>query len=195
MAGRIIFFTSGAGALAVAAALYVSLVGTQGLFPAAGSGRSAPEAATLKKINAAALELAASLQSSPGDSESWIMLGRSYATTDRHAEAAAAYARAAEQRPADAQVLADYAYELALARGRDFAGEPEALIARALKADANNIKALALAAAAAFERQDYRGAIAYWRRIAPLAPEQSKLGRSVRASIADAQTRMETGKP
>jgi cytochrome c-type biogenesis protein CcmH len=191
MTPRIIFLTSGVGALAAATALYVSLVGSQGLFSAASSGRSAQEAAALKKINAAAAELAASLQSNPGDTESWIMLGRSHAATDHHAEAAAAYAKAVEQRPADAQLLADYAYELALARRRDFTGEPEALIARALEADGNNIKALALAAAVAFERKDYPGAIAHWRRILPLASEHSRLGKSVRASIADAQRRLQ----
>ena len=187
---RIVYVISGAGALAVAAALYVSLVGSQGLFTA-GPGRSAQEAAAVKKIDAAAAELAASVQSNPGDTESWIMLGHSYAATERHADAAAAYARAVEQRPADAQLLADYAYQLALVRGRDFAGEPDALIARALKADRNNIKALALAAAVAFDRRDYPGAIEYWRRILPLASEHSRLGKSVRASIAGAQSRME----
>jgi len=194
IAPRIVYLASGAGALAVATALYVSLVGSQGLF-AASPARSAQETAAVKKINAAAAELAASLQSNPGDTESWIMLGRSYATTERHAEAAAAYAKAVEQRPADAQLLADYAYQLALVRGRDFAGEPDALIARALKADRNNIKALALAAAVAFERRDYPGAIEYWRRMLPLTSEQSRLGKSVRSSIASAQSKMEAGKP
>jgi cytochrome c-type biogenesis protein CcmH len=190
---RIAYLASGAVAVAVATALYVSLVGSQGLFTA--KPRSAQETAAMKKINAAAVELAASLQSNPGDTESWIMLGHSYATTERHSEAAAAYARAVEQRPADAQLLADYAYQLALVRGRDFAGEPDALIARALKADRNNIKALALAASVAFDRRDYPGAIGHWRRMLPLTSEQSKLGRSVRASIASALSRMEADKP
>ncbi len=192
MTPRIIFLSSGLGALAVATALYVSLVGSQGLF--SGSGRSAQETATIKKINAAAAELAASLKSNPDDTESWVMLGRSHATTDHHAEASKAYAKAAEQRPADAQVLADYAYELALSRGRNFSGEPEALIERALKADGNNIKARALAATVAFEKKDYPGAIVHWRRILPLASEHSRLGNSVRASIVDAQKRIEAAK-
>jgi cytochrome c-type biogenesis protein CcmH len=191
---RIAYLASAAAALAVATALYVSLVGSQGLFTA-GPARSAQETAAVKKINAAAVELAASLQGNPGDTESWIMLGHSYATTERHAEAAAAYAKAVEQRPADAQLLADYAYQLALVRGRDFAGEPDALIARALKADRNNIKALALAASVAFERRDYPGAIEHWRRMLPLTSEQSRLGKSVRSSIASAQSRMEADKP
>jgi cytochrome c-type biogenesis protein CcmH len=190
MTRRTVLLATGLGALVVASAFYVSLSGSPGLFSAGGPPRDAQEAATLKKIDAAAMELAASLRSNPADTESWIMLGHTHAVTGRHADAAAAYARAVAQRPRDAQLLADYAYELALSRGRDFSGEPEALIERALEADGSNVKALALAASAAFERKDYRGAIANWQRILPLASEHSRLGRSVRASIADAQIRL-----
>jgi cytochrome c-type biogenesis protein CcmH len=66
---------------------------------------------------------------------------------------------------------------------------------RALKADRNNIKALALAASVAFDRRDYPGAIEHWRRMLPLTSEQSRLGKSVRASVAGAQKRMEAEKP
>ena len=47
-------------------------------------------------------------------------------------------------------------------RAGNLLGEPETIIARALQADGSNIKALALAGTAAFERKDYAKAIEYW---------------------------------
>jgi cytochrome c-type biogenesis protein CcmH len=137
-------------------------------------------------------KLAARLASERSDTEGWIMLGRAQAVLGRYPEAAAAYATAAVQRPNDARVLADYAEALAMARGRDFSGEPEKLIARALKADGKNIKALTLAGTRAFQREDYRGAVRYWQRILPLAPEGSEFAKSVRAGIVEAERKLAT---
>jgi cytochrome c-type biogenesis protein CcmH len=106
---------------------------------------------------------------------------------DRFAEAAVAYANAVKRSPPDAQLLADYADALAMAQGRRLEGEPERLIAQALKIDPKNIKALALAGTAAFERQDFKGAIAQWRRILDIVPPDSDMADSIRDSIADAE--------
>lgn len=173
----------------VAIALYAFLGNPQALFSGPGAA-SSPHAVTPEQIEAMAKKLAARLEANPGDTEGWIMLGRSYGALGRFQDAAAAYAKAAAQRPADAQLLADYADALAMAHGRNLLGEPEALIARAVAADGSNVKALALAGSVAFERSDYQAAIAYWRRIAPLVGEDSEFAQSIRSGIAEAESQL-----
>ena len=63
----------------------------------------------------------------------------------RHAEAAAAFAKAAAL-PADPVLLVDYADALAMAQGRRMEGKPAQLVEQALALDPRNEKALMLAA-------------------------------------------------
>src|SRR5438046_2056141 len=83
------------------------------------------------------------------DADGWKLLGRSYTVMGRFQEAVDAYAKAAQRDPRDAQLLADFADALAMARGPSgqmrLFGEPERLIERALEIDPKNLKALALA--------------------------------------------------
>jgi cytochrome c-type biogenesis protein CcmH len=132
--------------------------------------------------------LAARLQVDPSNGEGWMMLARSYSTMGRHAEAAAAYKNAATKLPPDAQLMADYADALAMAQGRQLAGEPEKLIARALEIDGNNLKALALAGTVAFDKRDYTGAIKYWGRMRMLVQKDSDEARSIDSNIAEARS-------
>jgi cytochrome c-type biogenesis protein CcmH len=120
------------------------------------------------------------------------MLGRSYSAMGRFADSANAYAKAAEQRPADAQILADYADALGMANGRKLDGQPEALIARALKADATNIKALTLAGTVAYQKGDFARAIKLWEAILPQIPTGEPFAESVRGIIADARQQLGT---
>ena len=143
-------------------------------------GMSAQQFATLVE------RLAARMKENPEDIEGWVMLGRSYAVLGRFGESSAAYAKAAERLPRDAQLLADYADSLAMAQGRTLQGEPENILKRALAADPNNVKALLLSGTAAFDRNDRAGAVRYWQRALALLPEESDTARSVRASIAEA---------
>jgi len=74
-----------------------------------------------------------------------------------------------------------------MAQGQSLQGKPEALIQRALRADGNNLKALALAGTVEFEKQNFTKAIEYWKRILPLLPADSEMVNSVRASIKEAE--------
>ena len=151
------------------------------------AGADQPQAVTQEQINAMVAGLAKKLEAKPDDAEGWAMLGRSYATMRRYGDASAAYARAAALLPNNAQLLADYADVLAMNNGRSMQGEPEEIIQQALKADPNNIKALALAGTAAFQRQDYRSAIERWQKLLKLVPADSPIARSISANISQAQ--------
>jgi cytochrome c-type biogenesis protein CcmH len=139
------------------------------------------------QIRASADTLAARLQSQPEDGEGWATLARSYNVLGRFDEAAAAFDKAAARLPADAQLLADYADAVAMAQGQRLAGEPLQLIERALKVDPANLKALALAGSAAFERKDYRQAVGYWEKVVQMAPADSEFARSVGGSLDEAR--------
>lgn len=142
-----------------------------------------PDAA---QIEAMVARLAAKMEENPGDVEGWKLLARSYTVLGRYPQAVAAYAKAAERAPRDAQLLADFADALAMARGR-LAGEPARLVARALEIDPENLKALALAGSVAFERQDYARAADIWGRMLPLVPRDSEDARAIADNVAEAK--------
>lgn len=171
-----------------ALAVYLA-VGNPEAVLAPGDVESPPHGISEQQVQALVARLAARLRDNPEDAEGWVMLARSYMVLGRFREAAEAYANAAARMPKNAQLLADYADALGMAQGRSLRGEPERIIARALAADPSNVKALALAGTAAFDKQDYAKATDYWGRIVPLVPQDSELAQSIRASIAEAQER------
>jgi len=139
------------------------------------------------QMEAVVAKLAQRLQSTPEDLQGWEMLARSYRAMGRHADAVAAFARAEKRIAGDAQRLAEWAESLAMARGGKLAGEPSAMIARALAVDPNGGHALALAGAAAFEAGDWKQAIAHWERLAGQFAPASEDAETIRRSIAAAR--------
>jgi len=188
---------SKAAAIAVAVAvplisvlLYLGLGNPQGLEPLKeNAAQGAPHQLTREQIESMVARLAQRLESNPDDGEGWVVLARTYSALGRFAEAAGAYAKAEAKFPQDAQLLADYADSLAMAQGQTLQGKPEALVRRALQADGNNLKALALAGTVEFEKSDFAKAIEYWKRMLPLLPADSEMGNSVRASIQEAEAK------
>src|SRR4051794_5688270 len=116
-----------------------------------------------KQIVAMVQTLAQKVRDRPNDVQGWALLARSMATLGRFKEAADAYEHQARIAPGDPSVLADYADSLAMAQDRVLAGKPYQLAKEALAIDPTHPKALALAASAAMEANDYRAALGYWK--------------------------------
>jgi cytochrome c-type biogenesis protein CcmH len=131
--------------------------------------------------------LADKLKQRPDDAEGWLMLGRSYTVLGRFDEAIPAYRTVLKLDPKNAQAMADLADALAMQQQRSFKGEPEALVAAALKADPANLKALALAGTLAFEAGDFKGAIGHWERAVQVGPADSALVQQLQGGIAEAR--------
>lgn len=144
---------------------------------------------SMPQIEAMVQKLSDRLEQNPEDIEGWKMLGKSYTVLGRFPEAVTAYSKAAMRAPRDPQLLADLADVLAMARGQKMKGEPEELVLRALQLDPRNLKALALAGSAAFERNDFRGAARYWERMLPLVPADTEDARTIQANIDEAKSR------
>ena len=131
-----------------------------------------------EQVQAVVERLAEKLRERPDDPEGWKLLGRAYSVMGRFPEAAHALGQAALRAPNDAQLLVDFADVLAMTRGQRLEGEPEKLVLRALEIDPNNLKALALAGTAAFERSDFAAAAGYWERMLPHVPVGSEEARA-----------------
>lgn len=154
--------------------------------------RAVPPEPTQEQVEAMVAQLAERMEKQPpgnvADTEGWVMLGRSYAVMQRYPEASRAFARALQLSPNDAQILVDQADVLAMQQGGRLEGEPLRLIEQALQVNPANLKALALAGTAAYDRHDYEGAIRYWSRArAAAATPDSEFTRSLDRSIADAR--------
>jgi cytochrome c-type biogenesis protein CcmH len=171
----------------LALAIYFLVGNPQALSPGFTGANETEHGVTAQQMQTLVDRLAARLKEAPDNPEGWAMLGRSYGALGRFDDASAAYAEAVARLPRDAQLLADYADTLAMAQGRRLQGEPEKLIARALRADPDNVKALALAGTVAFENKDYRTAVGHWERILDLMPQESDFTQSLRSSIAEAR--------
>lgn len=127
------------------------------------------------------------LQKSPGDPDGWALLGRSLSALGQYDRAAQAFSRAAQLLPNDANVLADYADALAVTRGRKLEGEPMVLARRALAADPQHLKALALVGAGEFQAGNHAAAAGYWKKVLALVPPESEFARQLQASLEEAQ--------
>ncbi|MDQ5843807.1 MAG: c-type cytochrome biogenesis protein CcmI [Acidobacteriota bacterium] len=154
--------------------------------PFAGNPADGPMTQQRMESNVAAL--AQRLEQNPNDSQSWAMLGRSYLTLEKYAEASNAYAKATAVKPDDADLWADYAFALAMANGRRLQGQPQELIAKALKLDPDNPKALELAGSAAFEAKNYKEAVNYWQRLLEKSPPNSELSQTLAERIDRAKS-------
>jgi cytochrome c-type biogenesis protein CcmH len=183
--GRMAAVAAGIAIPLVSILLYLAVGTPNALLPQPAGGEG--HGITRQQIEGMVDRLTARLTENPDDATGWAMLGRTYAVIDRYPEAVSAYANAVKRSPPDAQLLADYADALAMTQGRRLQGEPERIIAQALKVDPKNVKALALAGTVAFEKMDFKGAIAQWRKILEVVPPDSDMADSIRDSIADAE--------
>ena len=162
---------------------YTFLGNFQALSPQAVAG--SPEAeVSPAEISAMVDTLAQRMKEKPDDAVGWTMLANAYSALQRFPEADEAYIKAGALSPNNAQLLADHADVLAMMQGRSAAGEPLKLIERALSLEPNNLKALALAGSAAFERKDFAAALGYWGKARKLAPD-GEFANSLDASIAE----------
>jgi len=139
-------------------------------------------------IEANVASLAKRLEQNPADVEGWIMLARSQIALQKYADASNAYAKATTLKTNDADLLADYAFAMAMANGRQLQGQPFEIVRKALQIDPQNVKALELAGSAEFEAKNYKRAIDYWQKVLAKTPVDSELARTVTQNINEAKT-------
>lgn len=166
-----------------AALLYFAL----GNIPALTPESAQPPKITAQQIEEMVAKLAARMEQNPDDPKGWVMLARSYKAMGRYEESTRAFGKAEKLVNEDPNLLAEYAEALALSTGGSLRGRPSELIARALKLDPDFPDALVLAGTAAYEREDYTTAAAYWERLLKLLPPDSEDAQSLAESIKKAR--------
>ncbi len=166
-----------------AALLYFAL----GNIPALSPESAQPPKVTAQQIEEMVAKLAARMEQNPDDPKGWVMLARSYKAMGRYEEATRAFAKAEKVVNEDPNLLTDHAEALALSTGGSLRGRPSELIARALRLDPAFPDALVLAGTAAYEREDYAAAAAYWERLHKQLPPDSEDAFSLAESIKKAR--------
>ena len=184
----------------LAVSLYLWLGNTKALLPQtavehpAMSSAASPESGH-PDFSSVLENLIARLRDQPDDIEGWLMLGRTYAMMQRFNEAKEAYEKVLALSPDNPEVITDYADIVAMTHDGSLVGEPYELIKKALRLDARNPKALALAGTAEFEQKKYKEAAASWEKLlALIPPSETELVQSVRASIDEAKSLASGGK-
>jgi cytochrome c-type biogenesis protein CcmH len=171
-------------ALPVAGALIYFALGN---VPALSPESAQQPKVTAKEIGDMVARLAARLEQNPDDTKGWVMLARSYKAMGRYEEATRAFGKAEKVVNDDPHLLSEYAEALALATGGSLRGRPGELLARALKLDPDYPDALVLAGTAAYEREDYASAAAYWEHLLKQLPPDSEDAQSLSDSIRKAR--------
>lgn len=196
MAGRGAVYAVALGIPIIALALYFR-VGNPNAISASPTARSQPTGPvnpqgagqrSQQQIEANVAALAKRLEQNPNDAEGWTMLARSYGALEKYSDASAAYAKATALKSDDADLLADYAFALAMTNGQQLQGQPTELIDKALKLDPESPKALELAGSAAFQVKDYGRAVTYWQKLLKKAPANSEVAQSLSERIREAET-------
>ena len=113
------------------------------------------------------------LQANPQDTQSWVLLGRTYRSQDQFDAALDAYnhAVALDQ---DTRLAIERAEVIAAKNGGRFAGEPWDVIRGILKKNPKDANALLLAGSAAFSEGQFTQAIGYWGALRPLLADGSQ---------------------
>jgi cytochrome c-type biogenesis protein CcmH len=130
--------------------------------------------------------LAERLHSEPGNSEGWLLLGRSYMALERYGEAADAYGTAHDLLGDGAELLTDLAEAEALRDGQNFLGIQGERLETALRLDPAYPKALWLGAFAAMQRGDGDLAVHRWQSLLARQPADSEAADILRGLIANA---------
>ncbi len=135
-------------------------------------------------------KLVARLKKEPQDIDGWFMMGRTLMTLKQYKEAIIAYRKVIELAGKEPSTLVSLADAIAMSRGGDLQGEPEALIAEALELDPQNITGLWLAGMSAERKQQHRKAIDYWQKLMPLLDADDPSRSTLQGLIAKAQQAM-----
>ncbi|KAF1050145.1 c-type cytochrome biogenesis protein CcmI [Xylophilus sp.] len=181
-----------------ALALYLEVGDPKAVALLAAGTAGGDHAAAGADVDTMVARLEARLRSAPDDIEGWLVLARSREAQENYAAASEAYRTAVDlarrqSLPAEfqARLLADLADALASSRNGALDGPVQAALDEALKLDAHQAKALALAGAAAVRRADIDAARTHWQRLLALLEPGSDIALRVQSDIA----RLDKGAP
>jgi cytochrome c-type biogenesis protein CcmH len=134
--------------------------------------------------------LAERLKANPDNLQGWAMLARSYKVMGRLDEAEAAFVKAGDFVNKDPDLLVDYAELLALRAGNSFEGKPLALLKQALVLEPAHPNGLLISGIAAFQNNDFSGAVAQWEKLLALLQPGSPEAQQIQTNIDEARAKI-----
>ena len=134
--------------------------------------------------------LADKMKQDPKNGEGWHLLARTYSELRMHAEAAAAFEKAAALLPPSAALLADWVDAYVTSRGNQWDDVARGILKRSLAADGQHMKTLALAGSESFGRGQYKEAIRYWDQMKKIAPPNSMDAKLAEENIREANRKL-----
>jgi cytochrome c-type biogenesis protein CcmH len=159
--------------------------------PAALNPKALSERAESGELATLLERLRTRLIATPDDPAGWALLARGYRSVGRFADAADAYARAIALAPTDADLMVEGAETLALSRpDRSLAGEPKALLARALGIAPDHQRGLWLLGIAHAQAGEFEAAISTWTRLSGLLEPGSEVATLVAEQITQARQQL-----
>ncbi len=145
---------------------------------------------TRQDVEKMVADLAARLEKNPGDTKGWVVLARSYRAMNRLPEAENAFNKIGDTLYQNATLLAEYGDVLATRAMGNFDGKPMEIVQRALKLEPENPMALSLAATAAYNRNDFAQAVAYWEQLLKIVAPDSEDATWLTQAIAKTREQM-----
>ncbi|KGI77551.1 tetratricopeptide repeat protein [Oleiagrimonas soli] len=141
-------------------------------------------------LDQAIAKLRAELKQHPDNLQGWVILGRTYAGTDRPAAAREAYTQALKLAPDNADLMVAWAEVDGIARSdHRIEGRARSLLQRAVKADPRNQRGLWLLGISDYQHGHFADAVLTWRRLQALLQPGSKVAEAVKEQIAMANAR------
>ncbi len=148
-------------------------------------------AVTPRNIEEMTARLEQSVKLQPGSAEGWYFLGRTYMAQERAADAAKAFAQAAELSGRPAEVLGQWAQAQYFANNRQWNAQLQALTDEALQADPQENTSLGLLGIAAYEDGRYGDAVDFWQRLVAQLPAEDEARTAIESGIARAQSKLQ----
>lgn len=173
----------------MAFSLYFSLGETEVLLKSKGQQAQVQQAPAQHSMEELVAGLEQRLAANPENAQGWMMLGRTYMTLNRYADAAKAFAKVISQVGEKASVLLAQADALAMASGGRISGKPAELVKKALEQEPNNVTGLWLAGIAEEEQGNHKQAIAHWRKAEKFLVNNPQSLTELRGMIRRAEAR------
>lgn len=134
--------------------------------------------------------LAARLKANPDNPQGWAMLARSYKVMGRLDEAEEAFVKVGDFVNTDPELLVDYAELLALRADNSFKGKPLTLIKQALVLAPQHPNGLMMSGIAAFQNNDFAGAVAQWEKLLALLQPGTPDAQQIQTNIDEARAKI-----
>jgi cytochrome c-type biogenesis protein CcmH len=128
----------------------------------------------------------------PDSAQGLFLLGRTYMSENRPADAARLFERAAAVAGRQPELLGQWAQALYFAAGKQWSAPIQTLVDEALQGDPREVTSLGLLGIAAYEGQHWQQAIDYWQRLQALLPAEDASRAALQGGIDKARAQLGT---